>query len=332
MSHAQSIPTCFDASDTSTSLPIIDISGLRSGSLDERGKVAQQIGVACRDKGFFYIIGHEIPVELQERVIEQAALLFALPDDEKAKVNKSLSCANRGYEPLRNQVLEAGAPPDVKEGFYMGQDKPLDHPDVQRGKFNQGPNLWPEGLADFRPTMERYQRELEAVAQLLMRGVALSLGLPEQHFDPFCEDAMATLRLLHYPPQAANAAPGEKGCGAHTDWGGLTLLLQDRNSGLQVWDQQRKNWIWATPVPGSYVVNLGDLIARWTNDLYRSTLHRVVNLSGNERYSVPYFYSGNVEQRIECIPECLMPGESPKYPVITVQEHYQNMFRKTYAM
>jgi isopenicillin N synthase-like dioxygenase len=168
-------------------------------------------------------------------------------------------------------------------------------------------------------------------AQLLMQGVALSLGLPEQHFAGFCHDAMTTLRLLHYPPQSPSAAPGEKGCGAHTDWGGLTLLLQDDNSGLQVWDQESNDWIWAMPVPGSYVVNIGDLISRWTNDLYRSTLHRVVNLSGNERYSVPYFYSGNVDHKIECIHQCLdsrrvaqVPGDHCRGPL---QKHVPQNLR-----
>lgn len=331
MAHAHLAPSPLEASQATT-LPVIDISGLRSASLIERTRVSQQIGQACRDKGFFYVIGHGVPAALQQQVIDQAATLFALPPEEKRKVDKSLSMANRGYEPLRNQVLEAGAPPDVKEGFYIGQDKPLDHPDVLAGKFNQGPNLWPADLPEFRQTMEAYQRELESVARLLMQGVALSLGLPEQHFAAFCEDAMTTLRLLHYPPQPTTAAPGEKGCGAHTDWGGLTLLLQDENAGLQVWDQERNGWIWATPVPEAYVVNLGDLIARWTNDLYKSTLHRVVNVSGNERYSVPYFYSGNIAHEIACIQACLAPGESPKYPVISVEDHYKNMFRKTYSM
>ncbi|HGD3807436.1 TPA: 2-oxoglutarate and iron-dependent oxygenase domain-containing protein, partial [Pseudomonas aeruginosa] len=129
MAHAQLAPSPLEASQATT-LPVIDISGLRSASLIERTRVSQQIGQACRDKGFFYVIGHGVPAALQQQVIDQAATLFALPPEEKRKVDKSLSMANRGYEPLRNQVLEAGAPPDVKEGFYIGQDKPLDHPDV----------------------------------------------------------------------------------------------------------------------------------------------------------------------------------------------------------
>lgn len=168
MPHAQLVPTIFQSPDSTATLPIIDISRLRSTLLSERADVGHQIGEACRDKGFFYIVGHGVPQVLQQRVIAQATRLFDLPDSEKAKVDKSLSGANRGYEPLRNQVLEEGAPPDVKEGFYIGQDKPLDHPDVMAGKFNQGPNLWPESLPEFKETMETYQRELESVSRLLM--------------------------------------------------------------------------------------------------------------------------------------------------------------------
>jgi len=232
---------------------------------------------------------------------------------------------------LRGQVLEAGAPADLKEGFYIGEELAEDDPRVLAGRFNHGANQWPTELADFRPTMERYRDAMNALAARLMGAIALSLQLPEEHFAGFCRNSMSTLRLLHYPPQPANAAPGEKGCGAHTDFGGLTLLLQDQNPGLQVWDRHSKSWTHAAPVPGTYVVNLGDMIARWTNDQYRSTLHRVVNISGRERYSVPFFFSGNPDHLVECLPTCLAPGESPRYPAVTVEEHHREMYRRTYG-
>ena len=219
----------------------------------------------------------------------------------------------------------------MKEGFYLGRDLPAEDPRVQAGRFNHGPNQWPVTLPDFRPAMARYHAAMTGLAEQLMAGLALSLELPEAYFTGFCEDAMATLRLLHYPPQPANAAPGEKGCGAHTDFGGLTLLLQDDNPGLQVWNHRTQDWMDAPPLKGTYVVNLGDMIARWTNDRYRSTLHRVVNLSGRERYSVPFFYGGNPDHLVSCIPTCLEPDEAPRYPSVTVEEHYREMYRRTYA-
>lgn len=163
-----------------------------------------------------------------------------------------------------------------------------------------------------------------------MAGIARSLDLPDDAFAGFCEEPMAMIRLLHYPPQPANPKPNEKGAGAHTDWGALTILLQDDAGGLQVWDE-REGWLHAAPIPGTFVVNLGDLMARWTNDLYRSTKHRVVNLSGRDRISVPFFFDGCCDYVVSCVPTCLGANEIPKYPPTTPGEHLAEMYRLTYA-
>ena len=319
------------AADFSTeALPVIDISGLRSPNLRDREAVGRAIASACGDLGFMYTAGHEIPRSLQERVLKQAARFFDRNLDTKMSLNMKNSTCNRGYEPLQRQTLEAGAPPDLKEGFYLGEDLPLDHPRVTAGWFNHGPNQWPADMPEFKAVMMTYHDQMMELGRLLMRGLALSLDLEETFFDEFCVDAMSGLRLLHYPPQPANAAPNEKGCGAHTDWGALTILMQDGSGGLQVLGDDG-TWFNAPPRADAYVVNLGDMISRWTNDRYRSTMHRVVNMSGKERYSVPFFYTGNPGHMVSVLPNCLEDGETAKYPPTTVQGHMAEMYARTYA-
>ncbi len=324
------MPTALAAAQASA-LPVIDISDLSSASPEDRHAVARELRRACLDKGFFYVKNHGVSEALVARVFSEAEKFFALPEQQKLAVDKALSKANRGYEPLKGQTLEPGAPPDLKEGFYIGPEHAADDARVQAGKFNHGPNQWPAALPGFHDTMTEYFGTLLGLGERLMRGIAMSLDLPEDYFRQFCAEPMATLRLLHYPPQRPDHGADQRGAGAHTDFGGLTLLRQDDIGGLQVWDQQSQGWIHASPVPGTFIVNLGDMIARWTNDLYRSTLHRVINSSGRERYSVPFFYVGNYDHEVACIPTCLAPGEAPKYPPTTVEAHLRAMYARTYA-
>lgn len=311
-------------------LPVVDISALPTDDPAARSRVGRAIRAACQDKGFMYVVGHGVDPVLRAQVLEQAALFFEQTETRKMAISMANSICNRGYEPMRGQTLEAGAPPDLKESFYSGEDLSLDDPRVVAGKFNHGPNQWPEGMDSFRATMEAYFDQMQALASRLMQGLALSLDLPETHFNPFCRAPMSNLRLIHYPPQPANPLPGEKGCGAHTDWGALTLLMQDDVGGLQVWDEGA-GWVDAPPLPDSYIVNLGDMIARWTNDRYRSTLHRVVNASGRERYSVPFFFSGNPDVPVVCLPGCATDEDPPRYAPTTVEGHLREMYARTYA-
>lgn len=319
------------AEDGTKTLPVVDVSGLSSSNVEDRRSVGRSLREACLDKGFFYCAGHGIPAGLIDAVFEETKRFFDLPIEAKERVDKANSFCNRGYEPLGGQTLQAGAKPDRKEGFYIGLELPEDDPRVAARKFNHGPNQWPQDLPGFRPTMRAYHSAMLDLADRLMRGLALSLDLDEDHFAGFGRDPLAILRLLHYPPQAPKAATDELGAGAHTDFGGLTLLLQDEVGGLQVFDNKGQDWIAATPIPGTFVINLGDMIARWTNDRYRSTLHRVVNASGRERYTVPFFFTGNPDYEVSCIPTCLAAGERPKYAPIKVEDHLQAMYRKTYA-
>ncbi|MEH6497824.1 MAG: 2-oxoglutarate and iron-dependent oxygenase domain-containing protein [Pseudoalteromonas distincta] len=317
--------------DAPSALPVIDLSALRGDVQADKLDTGRQLRDACLHTGFFYISGHGISEALIEQVFAESRAFFDQPLAEKQKIDKASSAANRGYEMLGGQTLDPGAPPDLKEGFYIGEELPEDDPRVLSGGFNLGPNQWPPALTGFRPVMDSYFEAMLALSERIMAGLALSLDLQEDFFADFCEQPLATLRLLHYPPQPAKPLPGEKGCGAHTDFGGITILLLDDKPGLQVWDAAGDRWLDAAPIPGTFVVNLGDMIARWTNDRYRSTLHRVVNTSGTERYSVPFFYSGALNHEVRCLPVCLAPGESAKYPPTTVGEHLKEMYRRTYV-
>jgi isopenicillin N synthase-like dioxygenase len=313
-----------------TSLPVIDVARL-DGSADQRQALALEIGEACRDTGFFYIRNHGVPQSLIDAVLTRTREFFSLPIEQRMALDKKHSRCNRGYDPMQSQALESGAPPDLKEGFYIGTETAPDDPRVLAGKFNVGPNQWPSDLPGFRETMESYFSALLVLSGRLMRALALSLELDEQYFGGFCKPPVVTvLRLLHYPKQPANPKPDEKGCGAHTDFGGLTLLLQDDAGGLQIFKKDI-GWIDAPPLPGTYVVNLGDMISRWTNDRYRSTLHRVINLSGRDRYSVPFFFSGNQDYVVSCLPNYLDEGEQPHYPPTTVEAHLMEMYRRSYS-
>lgn len=311
-------------------LPVVDVSGLQSPDSAARRAVGDQMRAACLDLGFMYIIGHGVDETLRRAVFEQAAEFFARPENEKLALNMELSPCNRGYEALGGQTLEADAPPDLKEGFYVGEELPLDHPRVRACQFNLGPNQWPDNMPRFREVMNTYYTIMLELGEALMRGIALSLNLPEEYFNDYSAEPLSGIKLLHYPPQPANAHPDEKGCGAHTDFGGITMLMQDDNGGLQVMGSDGE-WIHAPPLPGSYVVNLGDMIARWTNDRYRSTLHRVINFSGQERYSVPFFFSGHPAHDVSALACCLGEGETPKYPPTTVEAHMREMYARTYV-
>ncbi|QJD57463.1 isopenicillin N synthase family oxygenase [Pseudomonas sp. gcc21] len=312
-------------------LPVIDLTPMRAGDEFHKRALGDALREACVHTGFFYVAGHGVPQALIDRVFAASKAFFDQPMADKRKVDKALSAANRGYEFLGGQTLEPGAPPDLKEGFYIGEELAEDDPRVLAGAFNMGPNQWPAGVPDFAPVMMEYYGALLELSREIMAALALSLELPEDYFEAFCTEPLATLRLLHYPPQPAQPLPGEKGCGAHTDFGGVTILLLDDKPGLQVWDALNERWLDAQPIPGTFVVNLGDMIARWTNDRYRSTLHRVINTSGAERYSVPFFYSGAPQHEVRCLPGCLGEGEQPKYAPVTVEGHLREMYRRTYV-
>jgi isopenicillin N synthase-like dioxygenase len=306
-------------------IPVIDL-----GTTDRRA-TAQEIGAACRDTGFFYVKNHGVPVALIEAQFEWARRFFALPLAEKLEIDLRKSPCNRGYEAMGGQTLDAEAPPDLKEGFYMGWHREPDHPYVRAGLANHGPNVWPRSLPGFAGQMQKYYDAMFLLGRQLSRLVALSLELEERFFERHYEEPMAILRLLHYPPHPKHAAPKQLGAGAHTDWGLITLLAQDDLGGLEV-RNAAGHWMLAQPIRGTFVVNIGDMLERWTNGVYHSTMHRVLNRSSErDRYSVPFFFEPDYHTRIECLPMCRSASNPPRYAPCTAGEHIAQMYRKTYG-
>jgi len=179
--------------------------------------------------------------------------------------------------------------------------------------------------------MLAYQAALRKLGDHLLTLVALSIDLPESYFVPFYDMPMPNTRLIKYPPQPQDAQFNQIGAGAHTDWGAITLLAQDNLGGLEVVNVAGE-WLQAKPIPETFVVNLGDLMARWTNGLYKSTMHRVRNNNANQdRYSLPFFYSPRPTAVVECLPTCTDKDNPPKYAPCTVREHMDEMFRRSYG-
>src|ERR1700730_1682013 len=205
------MPSALEAARISVaSLPVIDVSGLSSRNAAERQAVGAQLRAACVDKGFFYISNHGVAETLVADVFKEAAAFFALPVGQKSEVDKAKSEANRGYEPLQGQTLEPGTPPDLKEGYYIGPEHAADDPRVIAGMVNHGANQWPSSRPRFKGVMQAYLDTMLELSARMMGGIALSLELPEDYFAGYCTDAMATVRLLHYPPQSARTSPDQK--------------------------------------------------------------------------------------------------------------------------
>lgn len=310
-------------------IPVIDIGGLYSAQLRDRQAVAVEIRRAAHEIGFFYIANHGIRDDLMAQTLAEAKRFFDLPLVVKNQVAIARSPIARGYEPLGYQTLDVNAASDLKEGYYIGVERGPNDPLVQANVPNHGANQWLPDLLNWREHMEQYFEAMLALARRLCRGLALSLDLAEDYFDGMVDNPMAVLRLLHYPPHPTNASVNQLGCGTHTDWGAITILLQDAIGGLEVCTTSGQ-WVEATPIPGTFVINLGDMMARWTNDQYCSTAHRVINRSSQERYAIPFFFDANYYARIECIPTCQSVENPAKYPPILAGEHIMEMYHRTY--
>lgn len=276
-------------------VPIIDVSGLADGS-PGRWAGAPQLGQACRESGFFYVVGHGVDEGLQGRLRELSREFFAQDVETKMRIRMALGGrAWRGYFRVGDELTSGK--PDQKEGLYFGTELPAEHPLVQASTPLHGPNLFPAGPAGFRETVLEYMAALTRLGHRLMAGLALSLDLEESYFaDRYTGEPLTLFRIFNYPPPAD---PALWGVGEHTDYGLLTILLQDDAGGLEV--RSRSGWVSAPPVPGSFVCNIGDMLDRMTRGVFRSTPHRVRNPAPRDRLSFPFFFDPNFFARVQPI-------------------------------
>ncbi len=318
-------------------VPVIDIQPFRLGSEDDKKQVAEAVDRACRDIGFLVIKGHGISPELITRAREVSRAFFDLPLADKKKVARPSMDVARGYIGVDEESLARSRDPnatgsDLNESFMIG---PVHMPDSDYARApaagkHFAPNIWPEKPTELKQTWTRYYQEMGDLAALLMRIFALALKLPEDHFDAKIDRHISRLRVRNYPPQLKEPAPGQIRAGAHSDYGSLTILAtEDRPGGLQVCNAEGE-WVDVPIVPDCFIINIGDLLARWTNDTWISTLHRVVNPPANSgaesrRQSLVFFHNPNYDAAI-----CnLIPGTTPKYPPTTSGDHLRALYTAT---
>ena len=294
------------------SLPVIDLADFGGAGFE---RCAREISEACRSIGFFFVVNHGVPASLINQTFARSRAFFDEPVAVKAELAIEKIGGNRGYSGMRHEALDPRAGGDWKEAFNIGLDLRADDPDVLARKPFRVLNAWP-ATPGFRETLLGYFGACTDLALGIHRAFAFDLGLPLDFFADKFTRSMSTLRMLHYP----TTPPGDIGAGEHTDYGNITLLATDEVGGLEV-KTRSGDWLVAPPMPGAFVVNIGDCLMRWTNDVYVSTPHRVVNASGRERYSIAFFFDPDPEALVETIPSCLMAGEEQKYPPILAADY-----------
>ena len=312
-------------------VPTIDIRGTRNGNgaaarsgVDD---VAEALDAACATSGFFIVTGHGVEAELIEEVMNVSRRFFCLPAETKQRVAPPGPEHYRGFLGLDTTSLAATlgddeAPPDLCESFNVSR---FDNPEIRARAYAEGadatllPNLWPDEPAELRPLFERYYAVMEQLCMDMLPLFARALDLPPDWFGGKVADHTALLLINWYPP-AETVRAGQLRRGAHTDYGAFTMVAAEQIPGLQIFVEDQ--WVDVPAVPDSFVVNLGDMMARWTNDRWVSTLHRVVIPDGadqhRDRVSVPYFFQPSYRARIETIPTTITPDRPAKYgPVIS---------------
>ncbi|HUY20114.1 MAG TPA: 2-oxoglutarate and iron-dependent oxygenase domain-containing protein [Candidatus Binataceae bacterium] len=324
------------------SVPIVDIAPFFAENIDGKHKVAAAVNQACEDIGFFVITGHGVDTRLADRVFAESRGFFDLPLAEKQMVSRPAPEIGRGYSAPGTESSAYSrldrTPPDIKESFTIGlvdvpQNDSYYHCPAAGHHF--APNLWPQQPAGLSAAYADYYRAMERLSVVVMRIFALALGLEEDYFGWKCDKPFSVMRVLHYFDQVAEPMPGQLRCSEHTDYSTMTLLRHDREygaDGLQV-QNRAGTWVDVPAIPDSFVINLGDMMMRWTNDRWVSTPHRVLNpppvkTTDSRRLSIAFFHESNYDATIECLPNCSTVERPPQYPPISCGDYVRERLRR----
>ena len=318
-------------------IPVFDLARFETAASDERRALAAGVDAICRGTGFLALSGHALPDETIEAIWKKAEAFFALPLEHKRAASAPYPGYPYGYLAPETESLARSrgvdAPPDQKESFNGGPERAPDGlADREALDFCFAPTIWPDLPEGFREAWRAYYRAMEGLAARIMRAFAAALGLHEDFFAPFIDAPVSALRALNYPALPASPEAGRLRAGAHTDYGSLTILLpQPGSRGLEILAPGGR-WVEVVAPPGAFVVNIGDLMARWTNDRWTSTLHRVVipQDGGLERrQSLAFFHQPNWDAEIVALDACLERGERPKYPPVRSGPYLMSKFKAT---
>jgi isopenicillin N synthase-like dioxygenase len=308
-------------------IPVIDLGPYLAGAPRSLESTAEQLRYAMENVGFYFIVNHGVPQELVEHTFQAAERFHAQPLDAKLRLKIDENIV--GYLPMqgatvRHSAINANNKPNLNEAFFINRQLTPDHPDVVAKKPFRVLNRWPDGLPGFREDLMAYVNTMEQLGRKLMPLYAVALDLPKNYFDEAFREPTYALRLSHYPAQEV-VQDNEFGLAPHTDTSFMTLLPDNKVQGLSVRMPNGK-WVDVPTLPGSFLVNGGDLLRRWSNDRFMATPHRVVNRSGHERYAIPFFMDCHYDFRMECLSTCKSPDNQSRYEPISYPE-YKTWYR-----
>ena len=315
--------------------PIVDIEKYFNSNKIEKDNYSQEVDAICRNSGFLAIKNHGIEQSVIDGIWNATERFFSLSSNKKNESKAPFDGYPYGYLGPGKEALAASkgmnTPPDLKESFNGGPIlRPANITDSDALSFCYADTIWPNSPVEFKSAWIAYYQQMEILASKIMQLFATALRLEEKFFDPYIDQPISALRALNYPAQKKPPEIGQLRAGAHSDYGSLTILLPEENSvGLEILTLSGQ-WELVPAIPNTFIINIGDLMARWTNDRWISTLHRVVNKgSTNKRQSLAYFHQPNWNAEIQCLSCCLQDGELPKYPPVKSGPYLMEKFKST---